>query len=226
MLDEGTSSTECRVHYNILESDKEGRPPNHPMFNTASKSPLFLIALNENKVREIIMWYLETCHPKYDSSTAYVFCAYNFTYRNSHFLLFISFLLKAYNKSHQRYWPTTAVGEEAFCKSNLPYAPMLMKQNKRQSTKREFYGKHHTEPLYFLLNTSNVFIPSWLKETLGKNHFKMQILLTLTLSISLMLCILSCYRHVFTLATTWLWQHWQAKRGMRAVKLKCTKEQS
>ncbi len=29
---------------------------------------------------------------------------------------------------------------------------------------------------------------------------------------------------VFALVTTWLWQRWQVKRGMRAVKEKCTKE--
>ena len=37
--------------------------------------------------------------------------------------------------------------------------------------------------------------------------------------------ILTCDCHAFVFATRWLWEHWQAKHGIRAInKVKCTNE--
>ncbi len=43
-------------------------------------------------------------------------------------------------------------------------------------------------------------------------------------SITIHMLILTCHRHVFVLATTFLWQHCQAKHGMTVVNVKPTNE--
>lgn len=38
------------VHYNVLDGDRQGRPPNDPYFDKAHKSCLHKIAKSNNKV--------------------------------------------------------------------------------------------------------------------------------------------------------------------------------
>ena len=50
MIDSHTPSAECTVHYNILEADENGHPPDHPCYDKSDTSCLHIIALTGNKV--------------------------------------------------------------------------------------------------------------------------------------------------------------------------------
>jgi hypothetical protein len=47
LIDE-TSNGECEVHFNLLESDENGNPPNHPAYNKSGKSAIHVMAATKN----------------------------------------------------------------------------------------------------------------------------------------------------------------------------------
>ena len=49
-MDESWSSDAYRVYYQLLDADKEGRPPSDPKFNPKSSSCLHILAKTGNKV--------------------------------------------------------------------------------------------------------------------------------------------------------------------------------
>ena len=47
------------VHYNILDGDRQGRPPNDSHFDKSHKSCLHKIAKSNNKVSVSIKWIIK-----------------------------------------------------------------------------------------------------------------------------------------------------------------------
>ena len=49
LVEEAGADGTCSVHYDVLETDANGRTPTHPGFNKQSFSPLHIIATNGYK---------------------------------------------------------------------------------------------------------------------------------------------------------------------------------